>query len=49
MNGWRCVKMTENQNSQNEDRPIVWRNIERVPFARWDDLIEKTEDEWGKI
>ena len=33
----------------NKDKPIVWRGIKRVPFARWDDFIEKTEDEWGKI
>lgn len=23
-----------------EDKPIVWRNIERVPFAHWTDFIE---------
>jgi len=36
--------MTDDKNSQNEEEPISWRGIKRVPFARWDDLIEKTED-----
>ena len=41
--------MTDDKNSQNEEEPTSWRGIKRVPFARWDDFIEKTEDEWGKI
>jgi len=35
----------DNVEEENKDKSLVWRNIERVPFARWDDLIEQTEDE----
>lgn len=32
-------------NQRTKEKPTTWRNIEKVPFARWDEFIKRAKTE----